>query len=74
MAGVTHTAEIDVPPVQVCCGQRHYGATCPDGKTMCCVCFERFGKPDLMVENGTTYDVCKGCTPRVTSPGRTDDA
>jgi hypothetical protein len=68
---VSHSAEIDAPPVRVCCGQRHYGVTCPDGKIMCCVCFERFDKADLMVEDGTTYDVCRGCAPSVIPPEET---
>lgn len=66
---MSHSAEkgLSEPPVRLCCGQRHSGAQCPDGKAMCCVCFERFDKADLMVENGVTYNVCKGCAPRVTS-------
>ena len=60
-----HSAEKDAP-VRVCCGQRHYGVECPDRMVMCCVCFERFGKADLMTQNGITYDVCKRCGPRVT--------
>lgn len=68
MAETPLTAEKDAP-FRVCCGQQHYGATCPDGKVMCCVCFERFDKVDLMVEAGVTYDVCKGCEPSVIPPG-----
>lgn len=62
-------AENDAP-VRVCCGQRHYGVTCPDGKVMCCVCFERFDVSDLAVSGNpmVAYDVCKGCAPRVFPP------
>lgn len=64
---MTHSAEIDAP-VRICCGQRHYGSVCPDGKVMCCACFDRFDPADLMVEDGNTYNVCKGCEPGVRSP------
>lgn len=57
------------PPVRLCCGQRHNGAMCPDGKVMCCACFERFDQADLVVLDGDTYDVCKGCEPSVLPPG-----
>lgn len=35
------------PPVRLCCGQRHFGPVCPDGKVMCCLCFQRFDRKDL---------------------------
>lgn len=54
------------PPVRLCCGQRHMGPVCPDGKTMCCVCFDRFNMDDLMMDDdGVYFDVCKGCEPLV---------
>ena len=49
-------------PVRLCCGQRHWGAVCPDGKVMCCICFERVSQDDLRVlPNGKKEDVCKAC-------------
>lgn len=55
----------DPAPVRLCCGQRHHGAVCPDGRVMCCICFERFPL-DLLAEDeeGGLTDVCKGCETR----------
>ena len=49
-------------PVRLCCGQRHFGALCPDGKVMCCLCFGRF-TPDELSEtaDGDKQDVCLEC-------------
>ena len=49
-------------PVRLCCLQRHWGPICPDGKVMCCLCFERFEIEDLTeAENGQKQDVCRDC-------------
>lgn len=48
-------------PVRLCCGHRHHGPECPDGLVMCAICFERFTEAELMVLDGETWDVCKGC-------------
>jgi len=49
-------------PVRLCCGQRHWGAVCPDGKVMCCVCFERVSQDALCIlPNGEKENVCKAC-------------
>jgi hypothetical protein len=49
-------------PVRLCCGQRHYGAVCPDGLVMCCLCFERFPVEQLqVVALGQYEDVCLLC-------------
>lgn len=50
-------------PVRLCCGQRHWGPQCPDGKVMCCMCFDRFEVEGLSVdpEDGITIDVCLAC-------------
>ena len=49
-------------PVRLCCMQRHRTVACPDGKVMCQLCFDRFDKDDLMVdEDGVKWDVCKTC-------------
>lgn len=62
-------------PVRVCCMQRHWGVQCPDGKVMCCMCFERFAIEDLSVDpdDGKRWDVCLACaeaerTPRPIAP------
>jgi len=49
-------------PVRLCCGQRHFGVVCPDGKVMCCLCFGRF-TPDELSEtvDGDKQDVCVPC-------------
>ncbi len=52
---------LDEPPVRLCCGQRHAGPVCPDGKVMCCLCYGRFAVADLNVSNGKPEDVCKAC-------------
>jgi hypothetical protein len=49
-------------PVRLCCGQRHSGALCPDGKVMCCLCFERVTLAELSeTVDGQLTDVCKTC-------------
>ena len=49
-------------PVRLCCGQRHAGPVCPDGKVMCTLCFERVEQDGLYVDNdGVRWDVCKEC-------------
>lgn len=49
-------------PTRLCCGQRHFGLVCPDGKVMCCMCFNRFEKSELFVdEQGLRVDVCVPC-------------
>lgn len=53
---------LNEPPTRLCCGQKHYGVQCPDGKVMCCLCFDRFEVKDLtLTEDGTPEDVCKSC-------------
>jgi hypothetical protein len=52
----------DLPPVRLCCFERHFGSVCPDGKVMCELCFDRFPIEDLNVtDDGTPEDVCKRC-------------
>ena len=49
-------------PVRFCCGERHWGAVCPDGKVMCCICFRRVSQNDLnILANDKKEDVCKAC-------------
>lgn len=50
-----------MPPVRLCCGERHSGPMCPDGKVMCCLCFDRFEVEDLSVVEGVIENVCKEC-------------
>lgn len=53
---------LDEPPARMCCGKKHWGAVCPDGKVMCCICFERFDIEELSRdENGERQDVCQSC-------------
>jgi hypothetical protein len=55
-------AAVTAPPVRLCCGKAHWGAVCPDGKVMCCICFHRFEVSDLnRTEDGSPEDVCRGC-------------
>lgn len=58
-----HQTDLAVePPVRLCCAQRHWGAICPDGKVMCCLCFERFEQADLSeTVDGDKQDVCVTC-------------
>ena len=52
-------------PVRLCCGQRHFGAVCPDGKVMCCLCFGRFPLDELSeTVDGDKQDVCRACAER----------
>lgn len=49
-------------PVRLCCGQRHFGVVCPDGRVMCCLCFERCEQGELNVaSDGQKENVCKKC-------------
>lgn len=48
-------------PVRLCCMQRHTGSICPDGKVMCCLCFDRVPFEELAEEDGTKTDVCMPC-------------
>lgn len=52
------------PPVRSCCGQRHRGPVCPDGKVMCQLCFERVPTDQLAVQDGNLVDVCVVCWAR----------
>ncbi len=55
-------ANRDEGPVRLCCGERHAGPQCPDGKVMCCLCFERFDVDELATNNqGEKTDVCIQC-------------
>jgi hypothetical protein len=51
----------DLGPVRLCCGARHFGARCPDGLVMCCLCFERVPLVGLVYEDGQPTDVCLNC-------------
>jgi hypothetical protein len=46
-----------LPPIRLCCGERHWGVVCLDGKVMCCMCFERVEQKDLYGDQ----DVCIWC-------------
>jgi hypothetical protein len=50
-------------PTRLCCGQKHLGPQCPDGKVMCCMCFERKELSELSTdeESGKKCDVCADC-------------
>ncbi len=53
---------IEEPPVRLCCFQRHYGVTCPDGLVMCCHCFDRFPIDQLDRDpDGSYWNVCLEC-------------
>lgn len=56
-------------PVRICCGQRHWTTQCPDGLTMCCLCFSRFSVEELSTdEEGCKQDVCIACEPQLHAP------
>ena len=49
-------------PVRLCCGQRHSGPVCLDGKVMCILCFDRVDQDDLNItDDDMKEDVCKKC-------------
>lgn len=49
-------------PVRLCCGERHFGPVCPDGRVMCCLCFERIPQDKLNTRtDGQKEDVCLKC-------------
>jgi hypothetical protein len=43
------------------CSQQHPGSVCPDNLVVCCMCFMRVPKSQLMVEHGKVWNVCKEC-------------
>lgn len=61
-------------PIRSCCGRAHLGPTCPDGLTMCLVCFKRVTRDRLAlleegdgssVESAPIYvDMCRTCKQR----------
>jgi hypothetical protein len=61
-------------PVRSCCGRRHFGPVCPDGRVMCCMCFRRVTQDRLAVlepgDGGAMEsapilaDVCRTCKQR----------
>ena len=54
---------LDEAPIRLCCMQRHWEAQCPDGKVMCCLCFERFDLDQLALdEDGSVTDICQACS------------
>lgn len=49
-------------PYRLCCGKQHLGVECPDGKVLCCMCFERVEQSELNVlPDGTKENCCKRC-------------
>ena len=52
---------MDEAPVRLCCGQRHWTVACPDGKVMCCLCFNRFEQDELHEDGEGRWDVCIAC-------------
>lgn len=66
-----------IDPIKLCCMKRqseHRGPQCPDGKVMCCMCFDRFDVADLHVtDDGKPEDVCKPCAESDTSSKEGDD-
>lgn len=62
MSEIPQQALFDVPPVRLCCGMRHVGPACPDGRVMCSICFFRFTQDELWVDpQGSKWDVCREC-------------
>lgn len=58
----TNGFSLNEPPFRPCCGQQHWGVVCPDGKIMCCLCYERVEKEDLHeTEPGVYENVCQVC-------------
>lgn len=57
--------QFKVDPIKLCCGKKmseHNGPTCPDGMTPCCMCFGRFARENLYVDdNGDIWDICVRC-------------
>jgi hypothetical protein len=53
---------MDEPPVRLCCGQRHAGPVCPDGRVLCCICFTVVPQDQLYAdEEGQKWDECRDC-------------
>jgi hypothetical protein len=49
-------------PFRLCCGKQHHGSVCPDGKVMCCMCFDVVPQDKLhKLPNGKLEDVCQEC-------------
>ena len=53
---------LPIDPVLLCCGQRHMTTQCPDGLTMCALCFGRFPIDQLnRTYDGIPENVCVNC-------------
>ena len=49
-------------PFRICCGKQHWGAVCPNGTVMCCMCFYNVTQDKLHVlPNGMKEDCCQEC-------------
>lgn len=49
-------------PYRLCCGKQHLSVECPDGKVLCCICFERVEQSELNVlPDGKKENCCKRC-------------
>lgn len=54
-------SECMMPPVRLCCGERHWAVPCLDGLVMCQHCYDRFPVEQLAIEDGKRVDVCQPC-------------
>lgn len=53
---------IIILPTRLCCGERHWSVECPDGRVMCCICFNRVPIRKLnTLPSGEQEDVCIPC-------------
>lgn len=55
--------DTDFIPTRLCCGEKHLGPQCPDGKVMCILCFQLVELDMLSTdeETGQKCDVCEIC-------------
>lgn len=51
-----------LPPVRICCGERHHGPLCRSGAVMCQLCFCGVSIENLYQgPDGCRVDICKEC-------------
>ena len=62
MEGVGEMDKVDLGPIRLCCGQRHWTVACPDGLVLCGLCLHRKPIEEMNVlPTGQRENACKLC-------------
>ncbi len=56
------SSTVRMPPVRLCCMERHWGVLCADKTFMCALCFDKFPAHDAWRnEDNIAFDCCVPC-------------